>query len=260
MARFVPLSIENHQAKKWRRPDNYRFAATQALVPLVGAELASAILAMPLAFIEKGGHYTLVGLLSPTPGRNLFVAPSGQWLGSHIPAFFRTYPFRLLAHEGGDKATMFFDEDSGLLVEGNGDGVPFFDATGGVSRELQTVAESCAEHNRSKEATDRAIAALKDAGLIQPWSLKLKSAERGEQAIFGLYRVDEGALRNLGDEAFLQLRRTGALPIAYLQMLSAGRLSIFEQLVQIQKQLEAPPKPKTLENLFHAGDDGLLHF
>jgi hypothetical protein len=260
LSRFVPLSIENHQAKRWRRPDDYRFAATQALAPIVGVELASATLAMPLALIEEAGRYTLVALLSPTPGRNLFVASSGHWLGSHIPAFLRAHPFRLLAHEGGDKATMLFDEDSGLLVEGNGEGAPFFDPEGRVSPELQAAVDYCNEVNRSRIATDHAIVALNDAGLIQPWSFKLKSAEHGEQTIVGLYRVDEKALKSLSDEAFLQLRRTGALPIAYAQMLSVGHLSIFERLAQIHRQLEASPKPQSIEGLFQASDDGLLHF
>ena len=49
-----------------------------------------------------------------------------------------------------------------------------------------------------------AVAALAEAGVIQPWPIKLK-AEQGERAIAGLHRVDEAALNALADDVFLKL-------------------------------------------------------
>jgi hypothetical protein len=103
MPRFAVVSREHHGGKKWLRFKGYAFAAAEALVPIVGAELARAALSMPLALSEQSEGYTLVALLSPIPGRNMFVGPDGRWLLGYVPAWYRSYPFRLLPQQGTDK-------------------------------------------------------------------------------------------------------------------------------------------------------------
>ena len=61
-------------------------------MPVVGTELGKAALSMPLAFTENAGRYTLVALLSLTPGRNMFVAPDGRWLGALRPGLVSRLP------------------------------------------------------------------------------------------------------------------------------------------------------------------------
>jgi len=57
------------------------------------------------------------------------------------------------------------------------------------------------ELERSRRATDVAVAALAEAGVIQPWQIKLKAAP-GERAIAGLYRIDEVGINALADDVF----------------------------------------------------------
>lgn len=99
MVQLVAVSQARHAARKWQHHADYRFAATEALAPIVGAELAKAALSMPLAFSEQAGRYTLVAVLSLVPGRNMFVGPDGRWYGNYIPACLRSYPFSLLAQQ-----------------------------------------------------------------------------------------------------------------------------------------------------------------
>jgi hypothetical protein len=56
MVQFVAVSHERHAAKKWLRHTGYSFAATEAVAPIVGAELSKAPLSMPLAFTEQAGR------------------------------------------------------------------------------------------------------------------------------------------------------------------------------------------------------------
>jgi SapC len=56
MAKLVAVDRERHAGKGWRQPTGYGFAATQAVIPLMGAEFAKAALAMPIAFIEQAGR------------------------------------------------------------------------------------------------------------------------------------------------------------------------------------------------------------
>jgi hypothetical protein len=262
MVQFVAVSQERHASKKWQRHVNYRFAAAEALAPIIGAELARAALCMPLAFVEEAGRYHLVAILSLAPGRNMFVGPDGRWLGAYVPAWFRAYPFRLLAQQGTDQSVLCVDEASGLVTDASHSAEKFFDEAGAISPSLKPVVELLTQVERSRKATDLAVSALAQAGVIRPWPIKFKS-EQGEQAINGLHHVDEAALAALPDEVFLKLRTASALPIAYAQMLSAGQLGIFEHLARVPAQRTPPPAaalPETIDSLFELPNDETIRF
>ena len=127
MSQFVVVSRERHSAKRWRRPDQFRFAAGDALAPAIGAELSRLAPTTPLAFVEQAGQFELAAVLSLTPGKNMFVGPDGRWLGGYVPALYRAYPFRVQSREGADEAVLCVDEDSELVVDGERGGEAFFD-------------------------------------------------------------------------------------------------------------------------------------
>jgi hypothetical protein len=260
MVQFVAITQERHRAKKWQRHADYKFAAAEALASIAGAELAKAALSMPLAFSEQAGHYTLVAVLSLVPGRNMFVGPSGRWLGAYIPACFRSYPFNLVPQQGTDQLALCVDEGSGLVVEKNITGEEFFDAEGNVSPALKSVMELLTQLHRSRQVTDLAVSALAQAGVIKPWQINVKS-EQGEQAISGLHHVDEVALGALSNDDFMKLRI--ALPIAYAQLLSQGRLDVFAQLATLHSQPGPAPVaalPETLDRLLERLGDDVVRF
>jgi len=186
MPRFAAVSRERHGNKKWQRFTNYGFAAADAMVPIVGAEVGRAALAMPCAFMheQEAGRYTLVVALSPIPGRNMFVGPDGSWLGPYVPFWFRVYPFRLLPAPGLDQPVLCVDEDSTLIVDRIAAGEEFFDAAGNLSPALKPVFEALMHVERNRKVTDLAVAALAQADVIQPWPIKLKT-DQGEQAVGG---------------------------------------------------------------------------
>ena len=266
MPRFAAVSRERHGNKKWQRFKNYAFAAADATMPIVGAEIGRAALAMPCAFVpqQEAGRYTLVAALSPVPGRNMFVGPDGSWLGPYVPFWFRVYPFRVLPAPGLDQPVLCVDEDSTLIVDRNAAGEDFFDAAGNLSPALKPVFDALMHVERNRKVTDLAVAALAQAGVIRPWPIKLKT-DQGEQAVGGLHRVDEAALRALPDEAFLKLRKAAALPIAFAQMLSVGQLGVFALLARIHQQA-APPQPsaaalpETIDSLLENLKDDMVRF
>jgi|GEM_PF-6989338 hypothetical protein len=69
---------------------------------------------------------------------------------------------------------------------------------------------------------EASVAALTEAGIIQPWPITIKT-EQGEQPFGGLHRIDEAALNALPDEAFAKLRKGSSLPIADAQLLTRER-------------------------------------
>ena len=198
--------------------------------------------------------------MSPIAGRNFFIGPAGQWLGAYVPAGLRGCPFRLARVEGAEESILCIDEDSGLVVDADGTGEDFFDTDGNPSPANKTMLDFLLEIERNRALTDMAVAALAETGLIQPWPFNVKLADQATP-INGLFRIDESAMNALDDADFLKLRKSSALPLAYMQLLSMALVAVFEQLNRIQKQL-APPteRPFSLDEVFVTADPGILRF
>jgi hypothetical protein len=232
MVNFVAVSKDGYAAKRWRRPEGYAFAAAQTVVPVMATEFPHVTLCMPIAFVEQSGRYVAVGVMSVVEGRNLFVGPGGQWLGSYLPAAFRNYPFGLARTPGAKESTLCIDEESGLVVDADGASEPFFAADGSLAPALNGIVEFLRRFEHNRNETDAAVAGLAEAGLIQPWPLSLPVGK-----VEGLYRVDEAALKTIDDATFLRLRKLSAIPLAYMQLVSMNQVSVFERWIQLQEQV-----------------------
>jgi hypothetical protein len=260
--RPVAVTRERYAGKKWQRFSNYAFASKSASVPVSFAELARVALAIPMAFVGEGGRFALVAVLSPTPGSNMFVGPDGRWLGSYVPACFRSYPFLLQRQPDTDQAILCIDADSGLVLEGGSTGEDFFDPDGNLAPVLTKVLEFTSELERGRKVCEMGVSALAEAGVIQPWPIRL-TAGQADRAVTGLHRVDQTAFNALADDAFLKLRKSSALPIAYAQMLSTVQLGIFERLAKLQTELtpsQAAAVPENLDSVFAMSNNDLIQF
>ncbi|WP_172124336.1 SapC family protein [Devosia sp. 919] len=238
---IVAISRERHAGKGWQAPASYEFAKTNHLVPISAAEIAHAARSMPLAFVQSGDRLVLVAMLSLLPGNNLFVGPDGKWLGPYIPAALRAFPF-ILANSGAGAAEQFtlaFDEASGLLSH---EGTPFF-AEDGVTPHARTseMLQFLVQVRRGNDAVSTAVAALQAAEVLEPWPINLKDGET-TRAVQGISRINEAALNKLSDDAFLALRRAGALPVAYAQLMAVQNLSVLQRLAQAQGAARQAPR------------------
>lgn len=255
MPKLTAITKDTHAHKSWSRFTSYQFAAQDNLVPLVSAELAKSIQNSPIVFTKHGNNFTLVALLSLTPGQNMFVAPNGQWLGGYVPSTFRGYPFRLAKAEGRDDLVLCVDEDSGLIHDDPYVGEPFFDEGGEISKPVKDVLNFLQQIEQNKSVTQVAVSSLANAGLITEWNLKVKDGDQ-EKPVTGLYMIDEAKLNSLDDADFLKLRKSGSLPIAYGQLFSMVNIQIFERLAKLQGQQEA--QEVDVDKLFN--DDDLIRF
>ena len=257
MARYVPVSRTTHASKAWRRVPNFLFAAKEPLMPVVAAEFSRVAAWMPIAFVEQAGQYVPVAMMCPMPGHNLFVGPEGQWLGGYIPASLRAYPFALVRREGSEQAILCVDDDSGLVVDADAGGEAFFGADGGPSAALAPLMDFMTRLQGSRTGTDLAMAALAEAGVIEQWPFEVQFNER-KTSIDALYRVNEAALAGLDDAAFLRLRKSGALPLAYAQLLSMGQNARFDQLLRLRQQLQT--SRFALDEIFKGNGGDTLKF
>jgi hypothetical protein len=255
MPQFAPITKQNHTSKFWTRFSTYIFASKDNLVPLAGAEIAKAVSALPMAFVKQQNRFFLAAVLSLTPGTNLFVAPDGRWLGKYIPSFFRGYPFQLAKTEGQKNLVLCVDEDSGLVSDDKAAGEPFFDGAGEVAKPVKEIMNFLNQVEQNRAATNLAVASLAEVGVISEWPLKINDGGQ-EKPVTGLYRIDEATLNSLEDEMFLKIRKAGALPIAYAQLLSMGNIQNFQQLAKAQEQMKEN-NPDITPIL---GDDDMISF
>jgi SapC len=262
LSQLAVVSVERHGRKKWLPFRSFAFSSSEAIAPIVAAELASAALELPLAFSQAAAGYAVVAVLSLVAGRNMCVDQQGRWLSGYVPAHFRSYPFRLVCPEGRSESVLCVDESSGLVVEDGPDGLPFFDDAGVISPELSKALDFLTQIERSRRATEVAVSALAKAGVIVPWPIQVKS-EQGSIEIKGLFRIDERAIGIISDDAFLGLRAASAFSVAYSQLLSTGQLRLFERLARTQDTdppLSTSPLPDTFDALFGSPDNDIVHF
>lgn len=229
MPNYVPVSKENHASKRWKRYESYAYAMSQHVLGLVAAELPKAALAFPIGFVQQNSEFFPVALLGLHPGKNLFVAANGQWVGAYVPSVLRGYPFNL-AKSQDNQLVLCVDQDSGLITDGP-DGEAFFDESDEPSEAVKQVLNFLNHVEQNRIATASACATLARHDLIAPWPITIKT-ETGEQNIQGLYQMDESKLNQLPDEAFLELRKSGALFIAYCQLLSMQHLPMLGKLIE----------------------------
>lgn len=234
-----PLSPSSHGSLKLIASRDFSFASGLMLAELVAAELAQAIQNFPLAFTKQDGRVSLGALLSITPGRNLFVGKDGKWLAGYTPATLRAYPFISGEANAEGQAPMLIDIESGRFSEKSGQ--PLFTKEGSPSDSLQQIIGFIGQLTANRSITERACAALDKMELLAPWQIQITTGNE-TASLTGLYRIDETALNALAPEDFLQLRQSGALPLAYAQMLSMGRLGLLEALAKQHVQNTAKGK------------------
>lgn len=242
MSQIAVISRDRHANQRWKRYTSYSFAAGDAVAPLVVQELSRACMHLPIGFVKSEQGFQLVAVQGLQPGRNLWVAPDGRWLAPYVPAAYRGFPFALATTQDGQRV-LCVREDSGLLSDAEGE--PFFDEEGKPAQAVQGVLNFLGQVADNADITARLSAVLAEHGLIQPWEITLKVQE-GEQPVQGLYRVDEAALNALEPDAFEAVRKSGALPMVYCQLLSMQHLPKLGQLAQHHAQAQAQAQVQAL--------------
>jgi hypothetical protein len=242
---FHPVTAERHASRWWHAPSSYSWAARDAVVPLVGSELARAALHLPVAFMRQHDAMAPFAVVGLEAGVSLFIAHDGTWTGGYVPAALRCRPFALVPTEDG-RRVLCIDEQAGRVgADKGGSGQPFFSDEGKISPALQQFMDFLSSVESSRELTLKSSAALDHCGVLVPWEITIQT-DSGMRRVDGLFRVDEEKLGQLDDQAFLELRKTGALALAYAQLLSAANLQLLGQRASARlAALQQPMTPVT---------------
>lgn len=235
MATLQVVTPQGLGGKHWRKASDYRFAAHEALCPLVAQEFPKAALAFTIGFQAQGTGYQPVAVLGLVPGQNLYVSPDGRWVASYLPAVYRAYPFKL-AYTADQQVVLCVDTDSGLISKTKGD--LFFNESGEPSPAMAQVIDFYQQLTTNRKATERACAMLQEHQLIRPWPITVQTPA-GQRKLEGLYRIDEARLNALSAPALKEIQAAGALAMAYSQLLSMQHLPTLGQLAQLHAQAQS---------------------
>lgn len=268
MTQPIVINREAHEHAGYTSLTDYQFAAKTNLVPVVGAELPSVMQHMALAFqqfVSAGQtRYILVAIQSFEPKHNLFVHPDGQWLLGYKPAYYREFPFTLLAAEQPNQLQLAIHQDWFRSSLDKADQA--FYKNGNLTEHMNTVVKFLSETMKSRLATMAHCRSLQEAGVIQPWAIRFNASdEKGaaqSRELTGLFHIDIKALQALPAEQLASLSRTGALDVAYAQRLSEARLKDLSHLQEAHQRLleqaKTKDKPVTeinFDNLYGESDD-----
>ncbi|UDL03827.1 SapC family protein [Marinobacter sp. CA1] len=266
MPHYVALSKSAHRSAGVR-PSNTAYALEQAVVPVVAEEVPRVLPTMPLAFVNapSGQGFELVALQALQPGMNVYVHTDGRWIGGYKPAWYRAHPFRLIPDESGSRRVVCVDEEAEAFENEAGPDTPtLFGPDGEPTEKTRHLVNFLEQLEKGKEVTHAAVALLAEQGLIVPWEISARKA-KGETGydVQGLYHIDEAALKALEPERVVKLLRSGALSIAFSQLLSEHRLQTVARLHNLRgeaKRQSAAADELDVESLFADDDDDDLTF
>ena len=222
---------------------DFGFARTAHAIPVVASEMPGAMRSYPIVFI--GPTKAPVIITGLRQNENLFVDADGRWTEPHyIPAYVRRYPF-ILADESATsgRLTLCVDRDSDRVVDqlaapfrdDGGKLALFFEGTQPTEATKQALA-FCNQFQNDFNATRAMVEKIDGHGLFAPRQSKV-TLEGGEILnLTDFQAIDEQALNKLADEAFLDLRKSGALALIYCHLASSNSWSSLVYQASLRKR------------------------
>ncbi len=199
---------------------DWRFCASELLVPLAYNEMADAAREYPLVFLkDKPVYYALLGF---EQGVNAYVAEDGHWRAHYVPARLRAYPFALApVPETADQFALVMDADAPQLQQTEGELLFMQGQPGSALKARSVLLQAMA---KADPTTRRMVQAIRSAGLLVARAVQVRQPSPARPALGGFEVIDEQKLNALPDDAFAALRKAGALPLVYAHLLSMANL------------------------------------
>ncbi len=225
-----PLHNVRHAGKGLKKPVDFGFASAAHAVAIHIQEFRLAASSYPIVFADEDPPMPLA-ILGIRDGENLFVDEKGQWEpGTYVPAYVRRYPFATGQGVRENEQILYVDETSDLIVDCDGeqDAEPLF-ADDEPSERTKEIREFCAAFQQQAPVTTAFVEEVKKLDLLGSKEIRLDLPDGGTQLLTGLRIIEEEKFNALPDDAFLEWRRQGWLPLVYWHWASMDN---FHRLLQ----------------------------
>jgi len=273
MSGYITLQPDQHKSAGYTPAKSFQFASEISVVPILKDEVANTIGQMCLAFrktlVGEVQSFDLVAMQSLQHDRNFFILPDGRWFRGYIPAFYRAYPFALKQGGKSNQLQICVNSDA-IITEPAEEDLRFFDDKPELSPHLQSVLKFLVTTLQNRQVTINLCKMLDEANLIIEWPITFSEPDDNNQlqkkTLRGLYHIDAQAISQLSGEQLVSLNHSGALSLAYSQLLSEARLKELAELQTAYRQMEVNNQQQAqqqevpdLDSLF-GQDDDLLSF
>lgn len=232
MIDLLPLSPANSQDIRYKVITGASACAQLALLPVVAQEASRVAFNMPLAVVKdprSSTGWSLVGVCARQPGRNVFVAPDGQWGGMQPPQSVALQPFALMSIAEG-KAVPALNVRSNQLEQPPG-GVPVVE-NGEFTPAVKEKIEALKAYYPQQLQTEQMLKVLSDAGVLSEWPHEI--CEKFGIQHRGLHTFDERKAYELKDDIFLSLRQRGTLALGYVLSFSMNQVPLLERIEKLR--------------------------
>lgn len=215
------LSAARHGTLKLTTSKEFRHAAKMSSIILAASEIPSAAQDYPVVFSDRGENAMPYAVTGHAEGSNLHVDVEGAWRkDTYIPAYVRRYPFIFIESDGGKRLSLGIDPTAANLSQD--EGAPLYEADGKPSVTTRNAVAFCKAYKTELDRTRELVRQIVDTGITVARRADVTLPGGGKAAVAGFRIVDEKKLGALPDEAFLALRKSGALTIIYCHLMSMG--------------------------------------
>lgn len=263
MSHFIALQYSLHKDAGYQKAQDYSHAKNDTVAPVVWEEISQVNANIPLCFVSYGSEgentYQLVALQGLQANQNLLIHPvNNKWLFGYIPSHYRGYPFALLKDANTQNQLLCIDIDSGLLKETcTEDTTAIYDQDGQPAQLIKNTLEFLKLRQNGLIQTQSLVNQLVNAGLIVPWKIQLKNQDDQTIPLNGLFKIDEQKLKALDAETQHNLIKSGAMMLAYAQLMSEIRLTNLQKIWHGHQQMSIEKEMPDLDKFFGDNDDSL---
>lgn len=213
-----PLSADQHSALRLKPFEDFGFARGMNSILLSSTEFPVAALNYPIVFAEVGGEMMPFAVTGYKDGENIYIGEDGQWRDNHyVPALVRRYPFIFMEDKEQDTLTLCIDAGCSALDQQEGQ--PLFEEGKPSALTEQALEFSKAYHVETSK-TRQLCKEIGELGLFMSRNAKITLPDGETAMVSGFAVVDEQKFNELDDEAFLALRKSGALAAIYCHLIS----------------------------------------
>ncbi|MER2490967.1 SapC family protein [Catenovulum sediminis] len=231
--KLVPINSSQHKDIKLKRAPNYNFAKNVHVAPLLAHEFPQASSSFPIIFHknEENGEFHPLALLGLKKEENLMIQ-DGKWSANYVPASIRRYPFAAASVNGDDgNMVVCLDEEAEMFNTDEGEAL--FNEDGSEGEVLTQVKEFMNSFLEREAASRGFVAFVAEKELLVPRTVGYTKPDGERVNIGSFYAFDETKFNELSDEAFLEMRKRGYLPVAYAILTSMQQM---ETLFRLQQQ------------------------
>jgi hypothetical protein len=220
VTQIVLIDSQAHRTLRVQTEPSARYWDNQRFVPVGVNEFSLAVAHYPILLskdAETGAFYCGV-MLGFDEGENLFLQ---EGRSVYRPLNLQRGPFY---SSGSDLA---IDLDNPRV--GTSGGERLFTDSGKPTAYLESILELMRNLHQGAEFTKVFVQTLLELRLIAPLNIDAQFDDGTNREVYGLYTIDQEALRGLPDAAALDLFRRGYLQLIYLMIASLKQVPVLAQ-------------------------------